>query len=234
MFVAESERLHRILLNTISHELRTPLTAITGASSCLLDEAIASKADVRRELYGEIRKASDRLNHLVDNLLDMSRLETGALKLNSRKHDIHDLVSVSLRRLADDLRGRPVAVRISDDIPLVMIDFALMEQVVTNLIYNAALYTPEGSRIEIGASVNGDLLTITVRDYGAGIDPADLPFIFEKFRRGSRARSGGTGLGLSICKGIVEAHGGTIRVENGPDGGALFTIEITTVIPDRG
>ncbi|HNX60388.1 MAG TPA: DUF4118 domain-containing protein, partial [Spirochaetota bacterium] len=217
MFVAESERLHRILLNTISHELRTPLTAITGASSCLLDEAIASKADVRRELYGEIRKASDRLNHLVDNLLDMSRLETGSLKLNSRKHDIHDLVSVSLRRLADDLRGRPVTVSISDEIPLVMIDFALMEQVVTNLIYNASLYTPEGSRIDIGASVNSDLLTITVRDHGAGIDPADLPFIFEKFRRGSGARSGGTGLGLSICRGIVEAHGGRIRAENVPD-----------------
>lgn len=234
MFVAESERLHRILLNTISHELRTPLTAITGASSCLLDEAIASKADVRRELYGEIRKASDRLNHLVDNLLDMSRLETGALKLNNRKHDIHDLVSVSLRRLADDLRGRTVTVSISDEIPLVMIDFALMEQVITNLIYNASLYTPEGSRIEIGASVSDDLLSITVRDHGTGIDPADLPFIFEKFRRGSGARSGGTGLGLSICKGIVEAHGGIIRAENAPDGGAIFTIEMPTAIPERG
>jgi two-component system, OmpR family, sensor histidine kinase KdpD len=226
LLIAESERLHKILLNTISHELRTPLTAITGASSGLLDDTIAANPRVRNELAAEIHKASDRLNHLVDNLLDMSRLESGVLKLNRKLYDVHDLLSVAFRRLKDDISSHTLKVSIPEDMPLVSIDFPLMEQVVTNLLYNAVNYTPAGSEIEIVAVSQNSFLNIAVRDNGPGLFPDDIPHLFEKFRRGKKAASGGTGLGLSICKGIIEAHGGTINAMNRPGGGAVFVIEI--------
>jgi two-component system, OmpR family, sensor histidine kinase KdpD len=234
LLVAESERLHKILLNTISHELRTPLTAITGASSGLLDEKISVNPEIRSELAYEIKKASDRLNHLVDNLLDMSRLESGMLKLNKGLYDVHDLVSVALRRLNENLQTHSVQISVSDDIPLLFIDFALMEQVVTNLIYNALLYTPAGSRIEIIAVCQNSFLNIAVKDNGPGLLSEDIPYLFDKFRRGSRTPTGGTGLGLSICRGIVEAHNGTITAMNRKSGGAVFVVELPVSNPASG
>ncbi len=222
----ESERLYRILLNSISHELRTPLTAITGASTSMLDEAIEARPETRRALSEEIRKASERLNRLVENLLDMSRLESGMMKLNRQLHDMGDLISVVTRRLENDLAGHPVRINVPEELPLVPIDFSLMEQVLSNLVYNAASHTPAGTDVHIVASAAGQSMTIVVRDTGSGLDPLEIPFIFEKFRRGSKVLPGGTGLGLSICKGIVEAHGGTIHAGNNPGGGAEFTITL--------
>jgi len=232
--IAESDRLHRTLLNTISHELRTPLTAITGASTSLLDDQISDKTDIRKALTVEIKKASDRLNHLVDNLLDMSRLESGYLKLNRQFHDVHDLIGVSVRRLNDDIVSHQLAVRVADDVPLVSMDFALMEQAVTNLLYNALLYTPNNSSIEIEAIYQNAFVTIAVKDNGPGLLNEDIPYLFEKFRRGSKVMAGGTGLGLSICKGIVEAHGGTIRAMNRSGGGSVFVIELPADLTDKG
>ena len=226
MLATESERLYKILLNSISHELRTPLTTITGASSGLLDAAIDTRPETRRELALEINRASERLNRLVENLLDMSRLESGMLKLNVQLHDMGDLASVVTRRLESDLSGHTVRVAMPEDLPLVPADFSLMEQVLTNLVYNAACHTRAGSEIDITARPGDGSVDIIVSDNGPGLDPAEIPFIFDKFRRGSRVAPGGTGLGLSICRGIVEAHGGTIRAGNRPGGGAEFTVTL--------
>jgi two-component system, OmpR family, sensor histidine kinase KdpD len=226
MLATESERLYKILLNSISHELRTPLTTITGASSGLLDPAIDTRPETRRELALEINRASERLNRLVENLLDMSRLESGMLKLNVQLHDMGDLASVVTRRLENELAGRPVHVSMPEDLPLVPVDFSLMEQVLTNLVHNATYHTPSGSSIDITAAAGDGTVEIAVRDCGPGLDPAEIPFIFDKFRRGSRVAPGGTGLGLSICRGIVEAHGGSIRAGNRPGGGAEFIVTL--------
>ncbi|MBP7737731.1 MAG: sensor histidine kinase KdpD [Spirochaetes bacterium] len=227
----ESERLYRVLLNSISHELRTPLTTITGASSSLLDEAVDARPETRRGLSEEIHKAGGRLNRLVDNLLDMSRLESGMLKLNRQRHDLGDLVSVVINRLGNEFASHTVRVSIDEDMPMISIDFTLMEQALANLLYNAVLYTPPGTEITISGCMEGKTATIRVEDNGPGLNIADIPFLFEKFRRGLKATSGGTGLGLSICKGIVEAHGGMIQAGNKPQGGAVFTITIP-VEPD--
>jgi two-component system sensor histidine kinase KdpD len=226
LLVAESERLHKVLLNSISHELRTPLTMITGASSGLLDETISANPAARKELAEGIKKGSERLNRLVDNLLDMSRLESGLLKIKPAMYDVSDLLSVTLRRLSDELTAHRVTVSVADGMPMVNIDFALMEQALINLVYNAVSYTPEGSEIAVIALAQNGYLNIAVKDNGPGIIEKDIPYLFDKFRRGSNVGTGGTGLGLSICRGIIEAHGGTIRAANRPEGGAVFVIEI--------
>jgi two-component system sensor histidine kinase KdpD len=192
----------------------------------MLDEAVEARPETRRALAEEIRKASERLNRLVDNLLDMSRLESGMLKLNRQSYDLGDLASVVIRRLENELRSHAVKVTIDEDMPMIRIDFALMEQVLSNLIFNAVLHTPAGTLISISGSVKNTRATITVSDNGPGLSENDIPHIFDKFHRGKRAASGGTGLGLSICKGIVEAHGGTITAGNDPQGGAMFTINL--------
>ena len=224
MVLAESERLYKILLNSISHELRTPLTTITGASTSLQDETVDAVPDTRRALLQEIQRAGERLNRIVENLLDMSRLESGMLRLKRQLHDVGDLVSVSLRRLGSEMSGRSLGIDMADNLPLVYIDFSLMEQVLANLLHNAAVHTPPGTRIEIGARREGTAVLVSVRDTGPGLDEADMPNLFEKFRRGPGAGPGGSGLGLSISRGIVEAHGGSIRAANHPDGGAVFEI----------
>ncbi|HOD14225.1 MAG TPA: sensor histidine kinase KdpD [Spirochaetota bacterium] len=226
LLATESERLYKILLNSISHEIRTPLTTITGASSGLLDDAIETRPETRRELALEINRASERLNRLVENLLDMSRLESGMLKPNIQLHDIGDLASVVLRRLENELTGHQVRISIPDDMPLVPVDFSLMEQVLCNLVYNAVNYTPPGSEIRLTASRTEDVAVIAVQDTGPGLDPADIPLIFDKFHRGSKTSPGGTGIGLSICRGIVEVHGGSIRAGNRREGGAEFIITL--------
>ncbi|MGL4369534.1 MAG: sensor histidine kinase, partial [Spirochaetota bacterium] len=222
----ESQRLYGILLNSISHELRTPLTAITGAASGLLDDTINADPRTRSALAQEIALAGGRLNRLVDNLLDMSRLESGRLKLNMKPQDAGDLVSVVIRRLEKEIGTRKIHVAIAEDMPLVQIDFSLMEQTLVNILYNAIMYTPDDTDISVEVLARNDTAVFTVRDNGPGIEEEDIPHLFDKFRRGSHARSGGTGLGLSICRGIVEAHGGCIRAGNNPHGGAFFSIEL--------
>lgn len=202
------------------------MTTITGASTSLLDEIVESKPEIRNALVNEILRASERLNRLVDNLLDISRLESGMMKLNLQKYDPGDLVSVVLRTLERELSDYKVLVDIPDNLPMIKIDFVLMEQALVNLVYNAVNHTPAGTVIGISTELSENSFQITVKDNGPGLVPEEIPFIFDKFHRGASSPAGGTGLGLSICRGIVEAHNGSVTAENNTDGGAKFIITL--------
>jgi two-component system, OmpR family, sensor histidine kinase KdpD len=224
--VAESERLYRTLLNSVSHELRTPLTTITGAASSLLDPNIGTDLVVRQTLSQEINQAAARLNRIVENLLDMTRLESGRLRLNLEWCDVHDLVSIALNRARNDLADHVVIIDLASELPLIRIDLALMEQALYNLLHNAAVHTPPGTRVRITARVEEGEWVLSVADRGPGLPPEDLERVFDKFYRAPSATGGGTGLGLSITRGLVEAHGGRISAENRSNGGARFTIRL--------
>ncbi len=220
----ESERLSKALLDSISHELRTPIAAITSAASGLEELTAQDNPPLRQALTGEIREASRRLNRLVGNLLDMTRLESGRMQPHLDWCDVADLVNVSLRQLEKELAGRSVEVLLPPQLPLVEMDFLLMEQVLVNLLLNAALHTPPGAGIKISAAVAPKELVLRVADAGPGIPAEALPQLFGKFYRAPGAPAGGSGLGLSIVKGFVEAHGGRVSAANRPSGGAEFTI----------
>jgi len=222
----ESERLYATLLDSISHELRTPLAAIRGAASSLLDPAIAINATSRQTLEQDMQDALDRLTRLVDNLLDMTRLESGQLKLRLDWCDVADLINISLQQVEKRLTNHQVIVEVADHLPLIRLDFVLMEQVQVNLLHNAATYAPPNTRVRIGARTEGSEMVITVADRGPGLPPDSLDRVFDKFYRAPGAATGGTGLGLSICKGLVEAHGGTIRAENRANGGSRFIVRL--------
>ncbi len=223
----ESERLYATLLDSVSHELRTPLTAITGAAAGLLDPAVQRNSDKQQALGTEIQTAAQRLNRLVDNLLDMSRIESGRMALHLEWCDVHDLIDVSVKQVASELADHDLVLDLAPNLPLVRMDFALMEQVLVNLLHNAAMYTPPGVRVRVTASTEDSELVLSVADRGPGLPPADMERVFQKFYRAPGAKAGGTGLGLSICKGFVEAHGGTIAAENRPTrGGARFIIRL--------
>ncbi|HEV8673540.1 MAG TPA: DUF4118 domain-containing protein [Methylomirabilota bacterium] len=221
----ESERLRSTLLSSVSHDLRTPLATITGAASSLLDGADQLDAPARRELLQAIHEEADRLNRLVNNLLDMTRLESGALQVRKEWHPLEEIVGAALARLGGRLGDRPLTTRLAADLPLVPLDGVLMEQVLINLLDNALKYTPPGSSIDIVAGVDDGQMRLEVADRGPGLPPGDESRVFDKFYRGRLAGTGrGVGLGLTICRGIVEAHGGHIRAENRPDGGLAFHI----------
>ncbi|MCA0455730.1 MAG: sensor histidine kinase KdpD [Chloroflexi bacterium] len=227
----ESERLYTTLLNSISHELRTPIATITGASSGLLDPHTGSSETVRTQLSHDIHDAADRLNRLVENLLDMSRLDSGRLKLKRDWCDVSDVIGVAVKRGDKCFEERPISIHIAPDLPLVRMDFVMMEQVLVNLLDNACNYTPVGTQIELSAAVEGQWLTIAIADNGQGLPPQDVERVFEKFYRVPGTATGGTGLGLSICRGLVEAHGGTLTASNQPSGGARFLIRIPADTP---
>ncbi len=227
----ESERLHNTLLNSISHELRTPISTIVGAASSLLDPNV--RAESQRALLGDIQSAADRLNRLVENLLDMTRLESGLLKLKLEWCDIGDLISVALSSSAQRLADHPVTLHLAPDLPLVQLDFVLMEQVLLNLLDNVASHTPPGTPVQIDTARDDRTVSIVVSDRGQGLPPNDLERVFDKFYRVPGSAAGGTGLGLSISRGLVAAHGGALEAANRPDGGAQFTIRlpVTTAPP---
>jgi two-component system, OmpR family, sensor histidine kinase KdpD len=229
--LAESERLYKTLLNSISHELRTPIAAITGAASSLLEPNTGERAETRTVLIGEIQTAADRLNRLVENLLDMTRLESGLLKIKQDWCDVGDLINVTLERLKPQLAQHEVIVDIALNLPLVHMDFVLMEQALMNLLHNAVTYTPPKTRVRVIAKVDGAHLVIVVADRGPGLPAESLDRVFDKFYRGPRAGAGGVGLGLSITRGLIEAHGGTITAENRVNGGARFTIRLPLGTP---
>jgi two-component system sensor histidine kinase KdpD len=222
----ESERLYTTLLNSISHELRTPIATISGAASTLLAGQTATNKGAHTALIHDIQSSAERLNRLVENLLDMSRLDSGRLHLKLEWCDISDVISVAVKRLEKDLAGHPLTINYAPHLPLVQMDFMLMEQVLVNLLDNACSYTPAGTPIEIGAATEEKFLCIRITDHGPGVPPGDLEHIFEKFYRVPGTATGGTGLGLSICRGLVEAHGGTLTAENAPAGGARFIIRL--------
>jgi two-component system sensor histidine kinase KdpD len=222
--LAESERLSRTLLNSISHELRTPLAAITSATSTLADEKISE--EMRRTMTGEIQEATARLNRVVGNLLDVTRLESGQIRPRLDWHDARDLIHTTLQELQRELATHPVQADLSADPLLAKFDFSLMQHALANLLLNAAVHTPTGAPIEIQAKLADGNLILTVADRGAGISAEDLPRIFDKFFRAANAQTGGSGLGLTIVKGFVEAHGGAVSAENRPSGGTVFTLRL--------
>lgn len=222
----ESERLSQTLLNLISHELRTPVTAIVGAASSLAEPQIDADAAARRQMQVSIRESAARLDTLIDNLLDMTRLESGTLRLNSDWTDVSDLVHTVRERVRCELSTHDFMVHVESDLPLVRMDTVLIEQVLYNLLHNVALHTPHGTRVRLDVRREGAELVLTVMDRGPGLSPDDLARAFEKFHRVHQRKSTGLGLGLSICKGLVEAHGGAITAENRKSGGLRMTIRL--------
>ncbi len=226
-----TERLQSALLNSISHDLRTPLSTISGVLDSL-EEAESGRGQVtleqpaRLDLLQTAREEAHRLNRLVGNLLDMTRLEAGALRLNLEEADAQDLIGASLARTSERLAGHPVHTSVPEDLPPVVVDFVLIEQVLVNLLDNAARYSPPGSPVDVSAARESPAsVQITVMDRGLGIPIEELDKVFNKFYRLRHPEgSGGIGLGLSICKGIVEAHGGTIHAEQRAGGGSIFAV----------
>jgi two-component system sensor histidine kinase KdpD len=224
-----TEKLQTALLNSISHDLRTPLVSITGALSSLQDQATQLSEADRLSLVDNARGEAERLNRLVGNLLDMTRLEAGALTLRLEPGDVQDLIGTSLEQVDDRLSGRAVSLEVPADLPLVPMDFALMTRVMVNLLDNALKYSPAGSPLEVRAGLRMSVgrLEIQVADRGLGIPAEDLVHVFDKFYRVQRPENvSGTGLGLSICKGIVEAHHGTIRAETRDGGGTCLIVTL--------
>jgi two-component system sensor histidine kinase KdpD len=215
----ERERLRNTLLSSVSHDFRTPLAAITGAITCLQDSTSLSDP-ARRDLEDTIREEAERLNQLVTNLLDMTRLESGVVELRRDWHALEEVVGSALARVERRLGGRRLETVLPADLPLVHVDAALLEQVFVNLLENAIKYAPD-SRIRISAHANG-MATITIADEGPGLPPGQEERVFEKFYRGRSGTQQGFGLGLPICRAIVTAHGGRIWAENLAPRGAAF------------
>jgi two-component system, OmpR family, sensor histidine kinase KdpD len=226
----ESDKLYKTLFNSISHELRIPVATIMGASDSLI--TTQHSPEIIKELSAEIFSASKRLNRLIENLLNMSRLESGRISPRLDWCDIHDIINKVSESLQEELRPFSLQVVIPEDMPFVKIDFGLMEQVLYNLIHNATQYAYPSTNIRLKAFYDNGLLTIQVMDRGPGFSSKEISLIFNKFYRVEGSKAGGTGLGLSIAKGFTEAHKGTINVENRQNGGAKFTIKIPTEIPE--
>ncbi len=225
-----AERLQSALLNSISHDLRTPLVSVIGALSSLQEERMELDDGARANLVQVAREEAERLNHLSTNLLDVTRLESGALKMSKQPCDVEDLVGAALEQLGGRASGRSVSTDLAAELPFVQADFGLITQVLVNLIDNALKYSPAGSPVEIMARPVGQQVEIAVADRGVGIPPEDLDRVFDKFYRVQVPDSVvGTGLGLAICQGIVEAHGGTITAENRQGGGTIVRVRLPEV-----
>jgi two-component system sensor histidine kinase KdpD len=225
----ESDKLYKTLFTLISHEFRIPIAAIMGASDTLLIPETTNQD--RDDLHNEIFKASARLNHLVENLLNMSRLESGKIALRPDWCEINDIFNKVAGVLKTELELHHLESSVPYDMPLVRLDFGLMEQVILNLILNSCQYTPPGTIIRFEAFYREGSVVITVEDNGPGLPSEMINKVFKKFSRADNSMPGGLGLGLSIVKGLVEAHKGEIKVEN-KNPGVIFTITIQTEIPD--
>jgi len=221
-----TDTLRAALLSSVSHDLRTPLSSIKAAASSLLQDDVQWDEEARRSFTLSIERQADRLNRLVENLLDMSRIEGGALKPEKEWYPVDELIHDVLGQMEPLLQGRAVETYLPDDLPPVKLDYLEIDQVLTNLIENALRYTPAQSAIEISAQASDGEVEISVADRGSGIPPEEIDHIFDKFYRvratDGSMRSVGSGLGLAVSKGLVEAHGGRIWAENRPGGGAIF------------
>lgn len=216
----ETERLRSSLLSSVSHDLRTPLAAITGAASGLLERE--HNLDPRgRELAQVAYEEAERLNRLVSNLLEMTRLESG-VSVEKEWQPLEEVVGTTMLRLERLVGKRPLTIYLPDDLPLVPIDAVLIEQVLVNLLENAIKYTPANSPIDLSARAEGQEVVVEVADRGPGLPPGDEERIFDKFYRARLTTASGVGLGLSICRAVIEAHGGRIWAENRAGGGAVF------------
>jgi two-component system sensor histidine kinase KdpD len=223
---ANTVKLYSTLFNSLSHELRTPIAAIIGATDNLQQHNDKLSPHNRNELVNEIAKASFRLNTQVDNLLNMSRLESGFIQPKKDWCDISELIYHVVERVEENTTTHKITVNINPAFPFFKLDKGLLEQALYNLLNNAVLYTPPNSRIDVIAMCHADVLQLIVEDEGKGFPENEIDFVFDKFYRLKNTLSGGTGLGLSIVKGFTEAQGGNIRLENKSTRGARFTIEI--------
>ena len=224
----ESDHLKSILLSSVSHELRTPLSTIKAASSSLRGNEVGWDSPARVELIKAIDDEADHLNMLVGNLLDMSRIESGAFKPKREWNILSEIVGSVLARMRHSADEHKIEIDVSENLPFVPVDYVQMEQVFTNLVSNSLKYAPSNTLIRIQANIQNDTIHVQVSNQGPQVPPEHLERIFDKFYRITAAdRVTGTGLGLSICKGIIEAHGGQIWAENIPDGLAFnFTIPL--------
>ncbi len=229
--VRESDRLKSALLSSVSHDLRTPLAGIKAASSSLLQDDVLWSEEDRNAFLIDIDREADRLTRLVSNLLDLSRIEAGAIKPILGWEDVGEMIDRVLRRMTPVLATHPVVSRIPPDLPQVQLDAVQIEQVLTNLLENAAKYSPAGAPITVTArlvtdSLDGEALEIAISDQGAGIPADELGRIFDTFYRvaGRTRWVHGTGMGLAIVKGLVEAHGGKVRVESELEHGSTFVL----------
>ncbi len=246
---ANTIKLYNNLLNSLSHELKTPIATLIGASDNLLENNSQLGDESKQKLYLEISKAAFRLDRQVENLLNMSRLDSGNVLLKRDWCDVHELIHSVLNQMEDGLKGRDVKLNFKEGLPLFKLDFVLMQEVLRNLLSNVIAYTPEGTGIIIDVEYTSassghfisnaaqleahldavhNCLILKISDFGNGFPEEERLQVFEKFYRLKNTKSGGTGLGLSIAKGFVEAHKGQIYLTNIPSGGARFTIEIPT------
>lgn len=223
----ESERLRSSILSTVSHDLRTPIASIQGCAESLLGNDAAFTKQTRDELLRTISEEAQRVSSMIANLLDMTRLEGGALELNRVAIPVDELVGSALTAMDSRLTGRAVRADIPPELPFVFVDEILMQHVLLNLLENAIKYSPSASAIEVIARRAGIGIELEIRDHGPGLAPGEEHLIFEKFHRGRAGRDvGGVGLGLAICRAIVHAHGGTVSARNHPEGGASFLIAL--------
>ncbi len=229
----ESERLRKTLLDCVSHELKTPLAAIGAASQELVRAAPhVQNSEALQQLAGEIHHGSRRLNRVVNNLLDMNRLESGVIRPRQEWCDVRELLESAIEIERETLSGHEVRLDIPEHLPLALLDHTLIEQAVAKLIANAVSHADTRSLIEIDAEYKSSRLAISVSDRGPGFTSETAARIFEKFYRGDGRKAGGLGLGLSIARGFVEAHGGTVSAENRDGGGARFTISLPVRVTD--
>jgi two-component system sensor histidine kinase KdpD len=218
---AATERMRSAILSSVSHDLRTPLATITGAASGLLQEGAYDEM-ARRQLARSIYEEGHRLDRLLRNLIDMTRIEAGGLQLKKESHALEEVIGSALERLERRLEGHQIKTHIPPNLPMVPIDAILIEQVLINLIDNAVTHAPAGTAIELSVTLSNGMILCEVADHGPGVRPGDEQRVFEKFYRGTPKREGGLGLGLTICQGIIDAHGGHIWAENRPEGGGAF------------
>lgn len=224
---ANTIKLYNTLLNSLSHELRTPISTIIGATDNLLLNSDNISAFNKHELTAEISKAAFRLNQQVENLLNMSRLNSGFIQPKNDWCDINEAVYDVVRRIEENKIEQTISIDINPDLPFFKLDKGMLEQVLYNLINNAVLYTEANCKIDITAVCHIDILQIIIEDNGHGFPESELEHVFDKFYRLNNSKAGGTGLGLSIVKGFTEAQDGTVSLENiARTGGARFTIEI--------
>jgi two-component system sensor histidine kinase KdpD len=222
----EGERMRNILLSSVSHDLRTPLTVIAGSASSLVEGEKNLDPATKQELAQSIYEEARRLDRLVHNLLEMSRLQSGQAMLNKEWHVLEEVIGCALAQLDSQLQDHPVRIDLPTDLPLVQIDALLLERVVINLLENSLKYTPPGTSLEISGSLQEQELLVAVADRGPGLPPGEEERIFEKFYQVAPGSARGAGLGLTICRSIIEAHGGRIWAANRPEGGAVFTFTI--------
>jgi len=221
---AEGERMRSALLSSVSHDFRTPLTVIVGSVSALLEKEELSKNPKVRELLENVQTEGERLSHLVRNLLEATRLESGTVHLKKEATPFEEVLGSALERLEKPLKGRDVKVEVPENLPLVPMDAALIEQVLMNLLENALRYTPAQTALAISAVAESNSVVVSVSDEGPGLAPDKLERVFDKFYHDPA--SPGSGLGLAICRAVVNAHGGRIWAENRKGGGAIFSFTI--------